>query len=85
MFKQIRKILTQKEKPSLDVIIYDEGGLLLVKLIIKSKIEAKMICYWKNQTGIYIADIAIKNDKKVNHGYGSLMMNKLIQYAEEYI
>ncbi len=64
-----------------NTIAHIDLPMLIIAVIKGSKVLGKMTCIIKEETeGITISDIICKRNNK---GYGSLMMNKLVEVARE--
>lgn len=69
-------------KKKMDVIIYDEFSSLTIIATCNDKFAGRIDCrIWEDEKRISIGDIQCK---KNNKGYGSLMMEKLIEYAKQH-
>ena len=58
-------------------------SLLMIKLYVNNIREARIQCVVESDSTILIGDVIHDNEKNYNKGYGSAMMQKLIEYAKE--
>ena len=65
------------------VKVEQSGSLLMIKLYTNNIREAWMQCVIESDSTILIGDIIHDNEKNYNKGYGTAMMQKLIEYAKE--
>lgn len=72
-----------KKKSPPVVKVEQSGSLLMIKLYTNNIREAWMQCVIESDSTILIGDIIHDNQKNYNKGYGSAMMQKLIEYAKE--
>ncbi len=72
----------KKKKPPV-IKVEQSGSLLMIKLYTNNIREAWMQCVIESDSTILIGDIIHDNQKKYNKGYGSAMMQKLIEYSKE--
>ena len=80
----LRGIFTNKDKqPNADVVFEQEDYYLFVKVLVSGKRIASMNCVIEDDRRILIGDIHHKDSKDYDKGFGSVMMNKLIEYAKE--
>lgn len=71
-------------KPQTPIIeISKSDCLLMIKCFVKHKMVSKMQCVIESDSSILIGDITHTQNRNYNKGYGSLMMNKLIEYTKE--
>lgn len=71
-------------KPQTPIIeISKSDCLLMIKCFVKHKMVYKMQCVIESDSSILIGDITHTQNRNYNKGYGSLMMNKLIEYTKE--
>ena len=81
MFKKIFN--RKKEQNNLNIITQEIENLFLIKAFVNQEMAAMIKCVIKEDRTIYIGDIDYQSSKYYNKGYGSAMMKKLIEYAEE--
>lgn len=55
--------------------------LLMIKCYVKEKLVSKIQCVVESSDSILIGDICHSKTQNYNKGYGSVMMEKLIDYA----
>lgn len=72
-----------KKKSPPVIKIEQSGSLLMIKLYMNNSREAWIKCVIESDSTILIGDIIHDNQKDYNKGYGSAMMQKLIEYAKE--
>ena len=72
----------KKKSPPI-VKVEQTESLLMIKLYMNNIREARIQCVIESDSTILIGDIIHDNKKKYNKGYGSAMMQKLIEYAKE--
>lgn len=72
-----------KKKSPPVIKIEQSGPLLMIKFYTNNIREAWMQCVIESDSTILIGDIIHDKQKNYNKGYGSAMMQKLIEYAKE--
>lgn len=72
-----------KKKSPPVVKVEQIGSLLMIKLYENNVRKARIQCVLESDNSILIGDIIHDNEKTYNKGYGSAMMEKLIEYANE--
>ena len=73
----------RKKKFSPVVQVEQTGTLLKFVLYVNNVREAWLQCVIESDSTILIGDIIHGNEKNYNKGYGSAMMQKLVEYAKE--
>lgn len=73
----------QKKKVSPVVQVEQTDSLLKFVLYVNNVREAWLQCVIESDSTILIGDIIHNNKKNYNKGYGSAMMQKLVEYAKE--
>jgi len=71
---------------NITVTVHDEPGVevFVIRLCVNDRPTARMQCYVDSDRSILIGDIRHDREKRdYNKGYGSMMMQKLIDYARE--
>lgn len=75
------EVISMFFKQQIDVTVYEEDALLIIKAIRRKTIVGKMTCVLdKDRKTVNISDIICK---KKNNGYGTKMMQKLIEVAKQ--
>ena len=78
------QILFNKKPDDISVNIDRSDALLVVRLCVNGRRKARILCVIESETTILIGDIQHDNlDNDFNKGYGSMMMDKLLQYSHE--
>lgn len=72
-----------KKKNPPEIRAEQTGSLLMIKLYVNNIREARIQCTIESDSTILIGDIIHDSEKKYNKGYGTAMMQKLIEYAQE--
>ncbi|MBE6848090.1 MAG: GNAT family N-acetyltransferase [Ruminococcus sp.] len=80
-FFKKKKSLRKNISPSITVEPID--WLLMIKLYVNNSREAQIKCVLESDTTILIGDIEHVKEENFNKGYGSAMVEKLIQFAKE--
>ena len=74
----------KKRPDEIAINIERADALLMVRLAANNRLRARMQCMVEADTTILIGDIQHYNENSdYNKGYGSLMMEKLLDYAKE--
>lgn len=71
----------KKASPKVKIEKFD--SFLMVNLYVNNIREARIQCVIESKNAILIGDIIHDNERKINRGYGSAMMESLISYAEQ--
>ena len=79
MIKKIKSLFQKYKQP--EIILRKTDSLLQIHLCINDKPEAKIVCVIRSDNSILISDITNERGAYCK-GYGSLMMNELLSYAE---
>lgn len=79
-----RRLLSQKSDSVTVKVTPSDTGALFVRLYVNDRLTARMMCVEEPGTAILIGDILHSNEgADYNKGYGSLMMEQLLEYAGE--
>lgn len=73
----------RKKKVSPVVQVEQTDSLLKFVLYVNNVRESWLQCVIESDSTILIGDIIHNNEKNYNKGYGSAMMQKLVEYAKE--
>ncbi len=82
MFKFLKRKKQPTEPPK--VRVEAEAPCIWVKCVHSPLGHAKISCVAESTSTILIGDIEHSDSLPYNQGYGTLMMNELIQYAREH-
>lgn len=84
MLGSLIKALFQKKSEDITVTIDPDAPSLKVRLSVNNLRQAWMECVIDSDTSILIGDILHNRERPLyNRGYGSMMMEKLLEYAHE--
>ena len=77
-----RRFIPGKAESITVKVVPSDTGMLFVRLCVNDRMRAQIKCVRQSQTTILIGDILHNNeDFDYNRGYGSAMMEKLLDYA----
>ena len=82
MWHELLGKILRRKTGSLNVEVELNDGLLIIRCMLNGEECARILCVVESASTILISDIWHRNKKKdYNKGYGTLMMEFLIQYA----
>lgn len=84
MLKNFLGNIFKKKSESINLLVEEDAPFLWIRLTVNDTPCAWIQCLIESEAEILISDIRHRNEQRDhNKGYGSMMMQKLIDYATE--